>query len=137
MGSRRGFEVRLDAVPESVAAVRQALREFLGTLEMSDERSEAIVLATTEACSNAIVHAYPAGTRGRIDVSAEDGDGDVIVTVRDTGVGMAPRLDSPGLGVGLPMIAMIADGVEIDKPSTGGTHLRMRFALGAHVLPKC
>jgi hypothetical protein len=42
---------------------------------------------------------------------------------------MAPRVDTPGLGVGLPVIAAIAQSVEIGSPRGGGTEVRMRFAL--------
>jgi hypothetical protein len=43
-------------------------------------------------------------------------------------MGMNPRPDSPGLGLGLPTIGAVADGVEIDDRA-GGTVVRMRFAL--------
>jgi serine/threonine-protein kinase RsbW len=125
--SRRALELRVPAVPESVPAVRRSLREFLSRLEIADDRAEEIMLAVNEACANAIVHAYPEHP-GHVDVTAEDRDGAIIVGVRDAGVGMAPRLDSPGLGVGLPMIAMIADSLQIDRPASGGTHIRMQFA---------
>ncbi|MGN6377886.1 MAG: ATP-binding protein [Gaiellales bacterium] len=124
--SCRGFEVRLLAVPDSVPAVRQMLRELLDKLDVSGERAEEIMLAVNEACANAVVHAYP-GMNGHIDVVAEDYEGALVVVVRDAGVGMTPRVDSPGLGVGLPMIAMIADSVQIDRPANGGTHVKMRF----------
>jgi serine/threonine-protein kinase RsbW/stage II sporulation protein AB (anti-sigma F factor) len=42
---------------------------------------------------------------------------------------MSPRVDTPGLGVGLPVIAAIAQSVEIGTPENGGTEVRMRFAL--------
>ena len=53
-----------------------------------------------------------------------------MVTVRDHGTGMAPRVDSPGLGVGLPVMAAIADALEIDTPGDAGTLVRMTFDLG-------
>jgi nitrate/nitrite-specific signal transduction histidine kinase len=54
----------------------------------------------------------------------------VHVTVSDDGVGMMPRLDSPGLGVGLPFIADTADTLDIDSIEGGGTQLRMSFRVG-------
>ena len=50
--------------------------------------------------------------------------------VRDHGSGMAPRVDSPGLGVGLPVMAAIAEALEIDTPDGSGTLVRMTFDLG-------
>ena len=102
------------------------LRELLDRLDISDERADEIVLAVNEACANAVVHAYE-GMQGHVDVVVEDQDEALIVVVRDAGVGMVPRAASPGLGLGLPMIAMVADSVQIDRPASGGTHVRMRF----------
>jgi serine/threonine-protein kinase RsbW/stage II sporulation protein AB (anti-sigma F factor) len=122
----RGFDVRLPAVPASVPAVRKMLRELLDRLDVSDERADEIVLAVNEACANAVVHAYPR-MPGHIDVVVEDQDEALCVVVRDAGVGMAPAPNSPGLGLGLPMIAMVADSVRIDRPANGGTNVQMRF----------
>lgn len=115
------------ADPESVPLVRHALRVYLERHDLSDERMAEITLAVTEACSNVVVHAYR-GEPGDLEVIVEDGPDDgVTVRVRDQGGGLAPRPDSPGLGVGLPVIHAIADSVEITKPDGGGTELRMYF----------
>ena len=51
----------------------------------------------------------------------------LLVEVCDDGSGMMPRLDSPGLGVGLPVIAHNADTLDIGNSPRGGTLLRMSF----------
>jgi serine/threonine-protein kinase RsbW/stage II sporulation protein AB (anti-sigma F factor) len=51
----------------------------------------------------------------------------VRFTVSDAGRGLIPRPDSPGLGLGLAIIAQIADEFEIDEPDAGGTRVRMGF----------
>jgi anti-sigma regulatory factor (Ser/Thr protein kinase) len=124
--THRGFELCLLAVPTNVPTVRQALREFLGDMEMPDDRREEVMLAVNEACTNVVMHAYADGD-GELTVRAGLTDGQVVVDVVDTGSGMGPRVDSPGLGVGLPMIVMLADSVQIDRPTGGGTHVKMRF----------
>ena len=53
----------------------------------------------------------------------------LLVEVSDDGGGMMPRLDSPGLGVGLPFIADTADTLDIGSSPAGGAQLRMTFAL--------
>ncbi len=122
----RGFDVRLPAVPASVPTVRKMLRELLDRIDVGAERADEIVLAVNEACANAVVHAYPRMS-GHIDVVVEDQDDALYVVVRDAGVGMAPVAHSAGLGLGLPMIAMVADSVRIDRPANGGTQVQMRF----------
>ena len=52
---------------------------------------------------------------------------------------MMPRLNSPGLGVGLPLIAGTADTLDIGNSPRGGTLLRMSFRVppgGASVIAR-
>jgi hypothetical protein len=42
---------------------------------------------------------------------------------------MRPRVDSPGLGLGLPLIAQVAGNVEIDSQYAEGTCIAMDFEL--------
>ena len=58
-------------------------------------------------------------------------DDEIRVVVSDDGLGMLPRLDSPGLGVGLPFIAETTDSLDIVSGEGGGTVLRMSFRLDA------
>jgi anti-sigma regulatory factor (Ser/Thr protein kinase) len=121
-------EIEIAAAASGVPLVRHALRGLLSGLDVTDEVTADIALAVTEACTNAVVHAYPTGN-GMIYVTAAHMNGGLAVTVRDHGGGMAPRVDTPGLGVGLPVIAAIAQSVEIGTPEGGGTEVRMHFAL--------
>jgi serine/threonine-protein kinase RsbW len=126
-----GFELELAAEADNVPLVRHALRGLLEASGISDERTADIALAVTEACANAVLHAYHDGT-GTLEVAAELAPGGrLFVIVRDYGSGMAPRVDSPGLGVGLPVMAAIAEALEIDSPGGSGTLVRMIFDLGA------
>jgi len=49
------------------------------------------------------------------------------VVAVDEGSAMAPRDDSPGLGLGLALIRRIADGFDHRVPPGGGTELWMHF----------
>ena len=100
-------EIEIAAAAPGVPLVRHALRGLLSGLEVDDDVIADIALAVTEACTNAVVHAYR-DSSGTISVTASHADGALTVTVRDHGTGMAPRVDTPGLGVGLPVIAAIA-----------------------------
>ena len=104
--------------------------ERLGAAE--DVRTD-IALAVGEACANVVIHAYPPGDVGPLVVHAVQtraGGPKLTVTVIDQGQGMAPRPDSPGLGLGLPLIANLADHLEIrDGPDGVGTEVVMVFSL--------
>ena len=71
---------------------------------------EAARLAVSEAVSNVVVHSYrDNGRPGDFTVSVEWSGDELRVRVRDHGCGMAPRVDSPGAGLGLPLIANLAE----------------------------
>jgi anti-sigma regulatory factor (Ser/Thr protein kinase) len=95
---------------------------------------DGIALAVSEAVTNAVVHAYvDVPEPGAVEVTAEvHDDNGLEIQVCDDGRGMAPRLDSPGLGVGLPIVAEIAQRFKVETRPTGGTAVRMFFAVRSH-----
>jgi serine/threonine-protein kinase RsbW/stage II sporulation protein AB (anti-sigma F factor) len=56
-------------------------------------------------------------------------DGAITVTVSDEGRGILPRPDSPGLGLGLPLIATLASSLELGTNDREETEVRMTFEL--------
>src|SRR4029077_13132247 len=82
----------------------------------------AVALCVSEAVANVVVHAYREADRpGEVEVEARRPNGYLCLYVRDRGQGLAPRVDSPGLGLGLPLIADIATSIEVRRPDSGGT----------------
>ena len=87
-----------------------------------------IALAITEATTNAVLHAYrDRAEPGAVSIGAEFDGECVSFSVSDEGSGLAPRVDSPGLGLGLGLIAQVADSADVRAPETGGTEVVMRF----------
>ena len=126
--TRRPVVLDLPAEPASARTARHAVCELLDGV---DADRGGVMLAVSEAVTNAILHAYGEQTaNGRIRVRAELLDHEALdVVVEDDGVGMRTRSDSPGIGLGLPTISAVADGLEIDVRASGGTAIRMRFEL--------
>lgn len=120
----------LPAVPASVPVLRSAVAEFVVAAGVREPQLAAVKLAVSEAVTNAVVHAYGDATEpGEVHVATCLRGGTVHLIVSDDGMGMMPRLDSPGLGVGLPFIANTADTLDIDSTDGGGTELRMTFRM--------
>jgi anti-sigma regulatory factor (Ser/Thr protein kinase) len=119
------------AEPESVSLVRQAVTGIAVMLGMSPEARDDVRIAVTEAATNVVVHAYPerAGFM-RVDVWP---DSEVMVIhVTDHGCGIVPRVKrvSPGLGLGIPLIAALADEMSITANDDGsGTRVGMTFRI--------
>jgi serine/threonine-protein kinase RsbW len=119
------IDLRFPARAEHVPPTRHDVVAFARRLGVDD--AAAVGLAVTEALSNAIVHAYCGRSVGDVAVTARDEDDRVRVTVRDFGVGLAPRPESPGMGVGLPLISTLAADVQIERLADG-TAVTMTFA---------
>jgi serine/threonine-protein kinase RsbW/stage II sporulation protein AB (anti-sigma F factor) len=118
----------MDAVPAAVPTLRGAVAAFLGEAGIGEPLLTSAKLAVSEAVTNAVMHAYvDAPQPGAVSVDATFEGDSLLVEVADDGSGMMPRLDSPGLGVGLPLIADTVDTLDIGNSPRGGTLLRMSF----------
>ncbi len=113
--------------------MRADVAAFVAAAGIRDPLLWGVKLAVSEAVSNVVIHAYAGAEKaGEVRlVASVDGDR-VHVTVSDDGCGMVPRLDSPGLGVGLPFIADSTDTLDIAHNDAGGTELRMSFRFRLH-----
>jgi serine/threonine-protein kinase RsbW len=122
-------ELLLPACAENVAIVRHALGALGEALQVSAQTLSDIRLAVSEACTNVVVHAYPDGQEGPMEVLAGLLGDELTVVVRDEGPGITPRPDSPGLGLGLPLIASLAETVQLGHDEHQRTEVRMTFSL--------
>lgn len=131
---RTGYPARADSIPAARNAAAGCVRE----LGLEESVEQAVALAVTEACSNVVLHAYRDQEEpGEMTVVVEMPDDFLRVTVLDDGIGILPRLDSPGLGLGLPLISQFADGLELRSRLNGGAEVSMRFDLiRAAALPR-
>jgi len=117
----------LPARPENVAVIRHVLGAFAEALRLPPELVEDMRLAVTEACTNVVRHAYHDGEPGPIDVVIRP-DGDRLdLIVSDHGQGLGPSADVAGPGLGLPLIAALADSVELQELPTRGSRVAMSF----------
>lgn len=123
------MQMKLPARAENIAIVRHALGAFGEAFDVDEETLADIRLAVTEACTNVVMHAYGGGEDGPLEVRADMGEGQLTVAVLDEGPGITPRPDSPGLGLGLPLIASLAESVELGRDRDEHTEVRMVFAV--------
>lgn len=121
------FSASYPAEAKSVPAARNALICFARDAGAKGEQLEALQLAASEALTNAVIHAYERSEQGEIHVNASYVEDELWVLIADAGHGLRPRRDSPGLGLGLALVAQLADEFQILSRGSGGTELRMRF----------
>jgi serine/threonine-protein kinase RsbW len=123
----------LPAQPENVSVVRHALAGLAEALGMEATKIADVKAVVTEACVNAVVHAYEDDEDGVMEVLASSGDGTLELVVRDFGHGFRPRPhrsdQEPSLRLGLPLIAALADSFELHGNPGGGTEIRMTLEI--------
>jgi serine/threonine-protein kinase RsbW len=125
------MQMALPARAENIAIVRHAFGALGDAYALDAQTLSDIRLAVTEACTNVVVHAYPDGREGPMEVLATLLGDELTVIVRDEGIGIGPRADSPGLGLGLPLIASLAESVQLGRDTEERTEVRMAFSLSA------
>ena len=131
--SSHAVRLVIPAKAEYIALVRLALSGLARAHEFSEETLADLKLAVTEACSNAVRHAYDAGGEGPVEVVYEAAHDRLVVEVADSGggfdpagrgVGGASELNEGGLGIAI--IREIADELEIGG-GPGGKGSKLRF----------
>lgn len=131
--------LRFPAKPEYLLLARLALSGIARELPMGDELLADLKLALTEACGNAVRHAYADGN-GDVSVVFTVDETRIVMTVEDQGDGIrAP--DTPDLvpattnlpiesGMGMSIIRAIVDELEVEAGANGrGTVVRMAKSL--------
>ncbi len=128
LGSRLALD--LPSEPSALRSLRALLRRWLAQAEASDADVHAIVMACSEACTNAIEHAGAAPDE-MIAFEAVLSDGEVDVVVRDRGHWREGRPPSDQ-GRGLELIDALMDEVQLET-APEGTTVRLRRHLTQRV----
>jgi GAF domain-containing protein/anti-sigma regulatory factor (Ser/Thr protein kinase) len=126
IGSRRPsgeYRRSFPASANELSALRADLRAWLERSGMPMETVEDVVLACTEAASNAIEHAY-IGRIGDVHVVAQRQNGVLELSVSDDGRWRHPRPDD-ARGRGLELVRALVREVDVEQ-GEGGTTVRMR-----------
>jgi anti-sigma regulatory factor (Ser/Thr protein kinase) len=122
------------AQPPHIAEIRRDVTDVATGFGADETALLQINLAVSEAATNAILHAYRDRDRsaaGDVHVLVHHADDFLDVSICDHGVGMSPRRDSPGMGLGLCLMVHESHSCEINTVPDGGTEVVLRFRLGA------
>jgi anti-sigma regulatory factor (Ser/Thr protein kinase) len=115
------LELTFDARPSVLKTLRRMLERWLIAQGVQEEDRFGITLATSEAASNAVEHAY-GGREGRFSVGASVDERVIRVTVLDTGRWRATK--PRGRGRGMAVMRGLVDSVVVE-PGEHGTTLTL------------
>lgn len=122
----RPFTARFPHEPAELAPVRRRLAAWLRAAGLDVDDQQRVLLASGEACANAVEHARPSsGSTIALSCRIEAATGAIVVRVRDAGRwgGPAPRADR---GFGLRLIGHLADEVAV-RAGGRGTAVELRI----------
>ena len=120
----------LQSSSEELKPLRENLRNFLQTAGFTGQTLETILVAAGEACTNCIRHSYHGQVGHEIQISVEEKEDKIVLTVRDFGekINLA-RLKPPELppqqggGLGVYFIQTIMDEVRYNTAHSKGNEL--------------
>jgi serine/threonine-protein kinase RsbW len=120
----------IPAKPEYVVFCRLVLVGLSRAQHIDPETLSDLKLAVTEACSNAVRHAYT-GDEGQVSVRFDLEDDNLAVEVNDEGNGFAfdtSEFEEPGeTGMGLAIIRALTEDLDVSVgPDGRGTSVRFR-----------
>ena len=122
------WERHAPALAANVGPMRKGVVAFAAAHGAGAEGQADIALAVSEGLTNAVLHAFTTQAAGTMSVLARTATGVLHVRIIDDGIGMRVRSDSPGLGVGLMVIARITSQLDLRRgPAGKGTEMRLTF----------
>jgi anti-sigma regulatory factor (Ser/Thr protein kinase) len=126
------LRLRIPKDTGSLDLVRDAVRAWLEGAPSERTEAEEIVLATWEACANAIEH--PGGDGGdSVSLTATLDDSRVRIAVEDSGR-WKPPAETPDRGLGLRLIRSLMSSVDVTADE-GGTRVTFEKVLGRSLEP--
>jgi anti-sigma regulatory factor (Ser/Thr protein kinase) len=126
------LSLKLAAEPQNVRQARDEAASYAEALGLSSQGVEDLKTIISEACSNIVRHAYPADAEERpMEVEMDKTDGELTVTVRDSGTGIRPPTGArpSSLRLGFILMGSLADYLQLRTGRGRGTELLMKVPL--------
>lgn len=122
------YHIEIESDPNNLITVEEFVNYFAKDLGLKDEQLSALLLAVTEATTNAIVHANKCDLSKLVSVDAHIEDSKLIIKVKDEGKGFDPtKIPNPtepenllkDSGRGVYLMRVYMDEVKYNITTTG------------------
>jgi serine/threonine-protein kinase RsbW len=129
----------LASVPSEIMKVEGFLEELNEQLHLDDTAFNKVLIATTEAVNNGILHGNKRDPKKKVVLACETSNGLLLITVEDEGVGVNPEtLPNPLAdenllrenGRGVFLMRSLMESVEFSR-FPGGSRVIMKMTLPA------
>ncbi len=85
------YYLEIESDPNNLITVEEFINYFSKDLGLDDDKLSALLLAITEATTNAIIHANRSDKNKMVQITAKVEDGKLYVIVKDEGPGFQPE----------------------------------------------
>lgn len=122
------YEIEIESDPNNLITIEEFVNYFAKDLGLSDEQLSVLLLAVTEAATNAIIHANKCDPSKLVKVHAQINDSKLIIKIKDEGKGFDPsKLPDPtepenllkDSGRGVYLMKVYMDDVKYNITPTG------------------
>ena len=111
------MDIEMPSEPAAMVGLRRRLRRWLELRGLAEEERDDAILAVSEACNNAIEHAYRLEP-GMIHLVLEHQEGTLAIRIEDRG-GWHPTAPSFERGRGIPLMRALMDMTTIEHNENG------------------
>jgi len=130
------FEMTVPSDLANLACIAEFVTHAARRLGLSEQQAFEVQMATDEACSNVMEHAYGPGVAGSISIACELEGEDLVITIRDRGRPFdmrnvpppdltRPLADRREGGLGLYFMHKLMDRVVFRHDAETGNELKM------------
>lgn len=122
------YELEIESDPNNLITVEEFVNYFSKDLGLSDEQLSVLLLAVTEATTNAIIHANKCDPTKLVKIHAQIEDSKLLIKIKDEGKGFDPtKLPNPtepenllkDSGRGVFLMKVYMDEVKYNVTSSG------------------
>ncbi len=122
------YHLEIDSDPNNLILVEEFVNYFSRDLKLSEEKISNLLLAVTEAATNAIIHANKSDKSKKVNIDVFTGPSSITIKVKDEGEGFDPgEVPDPtepenllkDSGRGIFLMRFYADDLKFNRTPTG------------------
>jgi len=122
------YEIEIESDPNNLITIEEFVNYFAKDLGLSDEQLSVLLLAVTEATTNAIIHANKCDPSKMVKIRAQIENSKLVIRIKDEGKGFDPtKLPDPtepenllkDSGRGVYLMKVYMDEVKYNVTPTG------------------
>ena len=88
--AEQNFSIEIESNPNNLITVEEFVNYFSKELKVDDSKTPGLLLAVTEAVTNAIIHANKCDINKKVTISVNVEDNKLIIKIKDEGEGFDP-----------------------------------------------